>query len=743
MTARALAMWLKIEGCGDVTSGSCWRFASQVFAGDADGLYLPALGPGGWAPITATWDPRGQGAGVFSIGGLTAQLLGSATVLGKLYQLTPPTRYGTLNATITASATTLTLRQRADVDLSGVAVTLGREVVRLDSRTVHAHPLHTYSVTRGLYETRAVAHAVAPDRDGSAFPASTFPIKLFRTVTVGVTPVDGGSYGAEIVVGRGVLRGMELVGQGSWLSLTCDSALELVRGAKLCGALWRGRQSRRSEPLTDAGGWVVEWEGDDPRHLPSYKTRVGLWRAGERVALENWSAFTPASGDDVRVNVQITDGAAPGPLSQQVSWDDAQGADELWEVFTSNPSAPALNSSATPTQARLSANPVALARQLLTSTRSALYASAGDNGDYDTGAAQLGCGVPEELLDTAAWDAAEDAGGPLCPSVWLGLDGEPHDALATIQTILGFAGWGLVTGAAGLLTLRRLVTATATPTITLTGAHTATLTADRPRLEDPLDELVVTWGTTPAGIRTRTYRDAAATDLQVGQGTQGSLDLSGVDDDAEAQSQAIRTVKLWRWPMREAACTILLTEDAQALAVGDTALLSGLSVVGGAGARGGEVLAQILAVTHRWGDGECDLLLLLVGLIQPNARRITPAALVASIASLTLTLSANTFSPTPAPGQTNDAHGWAVGDVVQISTRDGATIRGTATITAVTPATPSVTVNAVPAGTTAGDLIEPADYDSATTAQRAAWAYLADSNDALGAANGPAHEWTA
>lgn len=743
MTARAIAFWLKIEGCGDVTSGRCWRFASQVFAGDADLVYLPSLDSPPWDPITATWDPRAQGAGAFSIGGLTARLLGSADVLTRLYQLSPPTRYGTLNATITASATTLTLRQRADVDLSGKAVTLGREVVRLDSRTVHAHPLHTYSVTRGLYETRAVAHTVAPDRDGSAFPADTFPIKLLRTVTVGLTPVDGGDYGDEVVLGRGVLRGMELGGLGQWLALTCDSALEIVRGAKLCGALWRGRQSRRSEPLTDAGGWVVEWSGLDPRALPSYKTGAGLWRVGERVVLEDWSAYTPASGDDVGATVQVTDGAAPGPLSEQVSWDDAQGASEMWEVFTTNPSSPVLNNDATATQARLSANPVALARQLLTSTRSALYASAGDNGDYDTGVAQLGCGVPADLLDTATWDAAEDAGGPLCPSVWFGLDGEALDALDTVQRVLGYAGWSLVTDAAGLLTLRRLVTAAATPTITLTGQHLARLTYDRPRLEDPLDSVVATWGRTPASVRTATYQDAAASDLQLGQGTQGELDLSGVDSEAEVTSQAIRTIKLFRWPAREVGCTILLTEDAQALAVGDTALLSGLPVLDGAGARGASVLGQLLSVTHRWGDGECDLVLLLVGLLQPNARQIAPSALVASVASLVVTLSANTYTPTLAPGQTNDAYGWAVGDVVQISTRDGSTIRGTATITAVTPATPSITLDAVPGGTTAGDLIEPADYDDASAAQVAAWAYLADSNDALGVGDDPAHEWTA
>lgn len=743
MTARAVAFWLKIEGCGDVTSGRCWRFASQIPSGDSDSVYLPHLGSPPWDPITATWDPRAQGAGAFSIGGVTARLLGSPEVLTRLYQLSPPTRYGTLNATITSSATTLTLRQRADVDLSGTAVTLGREVVRLDSRTVHAHPLHTYSVTRGLYETRAVAHTVAPDRDGSAFPADVFPIKLFRTVTVGMTPVDGSGYSSEVVLGRAVLSAMEMGGVGQWLSLTCDSALEVVRRVKLCGSLWRGQQTRRSEPLTDAGGWVVEWSGLDPRALPSYKTGVGLWRVGERVVLEDWSAYTPVSGDDVGATVQITDGAAPGPLSAPTSWDDAQGASELWEVFTTNPSSPALNNDATATQARLSTNPVALARQLLTTSRSALYASAGDNGDYDTGVAQLGCGVPQDLLDTATWDAAEDAGGPLCPSVWLGLDGEPHEALDTVQRILGYAGWAMVQTAAGLLTLRRLVTAAATPTITLTGAHQAQLTYDRPRLEDPLDELVVTWGRVPAGERVRTYRDAASTDRQLGQGVQGSLDLAGVDDEREAQSQALRTVKLWRWPMREVGCTILLTSDAQGLSVGDTALLSGLEVLSGAGARGGSALAQILSVTHRWGDGECDLTLLLVGLIQPNARRIAPSALVTSVASLVVTLEANTYTPTLAPGQTNDAFGWAVGDVVQISTRDGSTIRGTATITAVTPATPSIALDAVPGGTTAGDLIEPADYDDASAAQVAAWAYLADSADTLGTAADPAHEWTA
>jgi len=195
--------------------------------------------------------------------------------------------------------------------------------------------------------------------------------------------------------------------------------------------------------------------------------------------------------------------------------------------------------------------------------------------------------------------------------------------------------------------------------------------------------------------------------------------------------------------MPQVEASVLLTTDSQALAVGDTASVTSRAVIAGDGTRGvTSSLAQILSATPDWEAARVQVTLLMVGVIQTRARRITSAALVDGVVGLVVSLEASTFSATPAPGQVNDGYGWAVGDVVRITTRDGGTVRGTATVTAVTPAAPSITLGAVPGGTVAGDLVEPANYDDASSAQRAAWAYMADSDATLGAAADEAHQWT-
>jgi hypothetical protein len=100
MSARSIVRFVKVEGCGDVVSGLCWRWSSSGYAGDDDGVYLPALLQEAWSPVGASWDPRGQGAGALSVGGVTVRLTTSErlSVLPRLYRLDRPSRIGTLHA---------------------------------------------------------------------------------------------------------------------------------------------------------------------------------------------------------------------------------------------------------------------------------------------------------------------------------------------------------------------------------------------------------------------------------------------------------------------------------------------------------------------------------------------------------------------------------------------------------------------------------------------------------------------
>jgi hypothetical protein len=81
--------------------------------------------------------------------------------------------------------------------------------------------------------------------------------------------------------------------------------------------------------------------------------------------------------------------------------------------------------------------------------------------------------------------------------------------------------------------------------------------------------------------------------------------------------------------MPQVEASVLLTEDSEGLAVGDTASVTSRAIVAGDGTRGvTSSLAQILAATPDWEAARVQITLLMVGQIQTRARRIGPAALV-------------------------------------------------------------------------------------------------------------------
>lgn len=87
---------------------------------------------------------------------------------------------------------------------------------------------------------------------------------------------------------------------------------------------------------------------------------------------------------------------------------------------------------------------------------------------------------------------------------------------------------------------------------------------------------------------------------------------------------------------------------------------------------------------------------------------------------------------------------FAATDVVEVWTSNLLTSRGTATVTLVEdPNSPAggvdLTLDSLPAGTIATDIVMPASYDSATASQRLRYAYLAGADGTLGAAEDSAH----
>ncbi len=259
-----------------------------------------------------------------------------------------------------------------------------------------------------------------------------------------------------------------------------------------------------------------------------------------------------------------------------------------------------------------------------------------------------------------------------------------------------------------------------------------------------MDKIVARWGVTPDGkTRQRSYSDAPTSRRLLGQASQRELDLSGVWREEEVDAAALREVRLWRWGLMEWELEVLLDAQVEQLRAGDTVLVSHAHLLAPTGSRGvSSAVAQIMSCTldHTGEEGPVARLLLLhTGSLVTTARKITPSALVDGVAGLVVSLDANAFSASLAPDQVDDTFGFAVEDEVEFLSRDRSTVRGSATVTAIGAA--SLTVDAVPAGVVAGDLVQPDRYAFCSAHQQETWAFFAASDGTVGGSD-PGPEWT-
>lgn len=741
--ARAAVYWISIEGLMDPASGRLWRFATGPITGDTDGVYQRALV--GTAPILGSIDLRADAASRASIGGLSVQLLATERVLSYLCRAEPPARIATLYSALDASDTSIVLDQAAGYGnlityQSGAlrAVSLGREVIWLTSHTSAVGDRHTYACQRGAAETTARAHGIGVRADVSVFPAYLNVAPRLRTVIHGWTPPTGG-YGDEVILGRYALSAIEQPGLGERVALTADAGLERLRAARLLGGRWRARFAQSFE--APVGVWTARYEARTPGLRPA----SGRWSGADRdllVALDGAVGVTTweRAGQLIYTALDALAGTYH-PRSMVPSRDDAEA--DVWEAFGVGALAPALSSSATATQARLSDNPIALARQLITTTPSADPGDPGPNGDYDLGVGLLGCGVPEVLLDTDAWDQAEGAVQLRYTDWVLGLEPDAVGGLELVQQILAPAGYLLTVGARGRLTLVRFRAQAqgGEAHLSESGLPAIMRISRQGRLlDDPADHARVTWDET-AGVPLRedVFEDGVITERQDEQGLEVGIFAPGLTDEAEAEGLAVRELARWRYSLATWTLTALLDATTEAIRAGDGVLVTHRALVGRGGARGvSEEFALVLSSTVDHRAGEVQLVLLWTGALHAKARKIAPSALVQSVAGLVVTVYAHEFSAALAPGQVDDLEGFAVGDGVIVMSRDRATVRGSTTITAVGAGT--LTLAAIPGVTVDGDLIQPDYYTFQSADQQATWASQANASEVLGAADA-AHEW--
>lgn len=728
----------RVEGLGDADGLTLWATRAPVSSEVTVRPVLEAL-PG---ELSSEVDWRDGSA---SVGGVRLDLRATQDALDAFYDQEAPTRLGLLGQQLSADEASafydhITIAQDdAGANLVGDFVMVGREAVRCTSpRSTGTYGV-TYGAERGQLGTAVTFHGALDGDDREVFAAGSrllWPtMRELQVVQLHLAT------GAPTILERYVLTDIEAPRPSS-IALTADSALEMVRARRLCERLWRGRLVSATAPDAPdpsaayegaglpASGWA-RWQGVRYGEL---LVSVG----GEAAVRTVWAEGITGA----QVRLLGTEDLLPGSRPWQV---EDLGVEEVWECFSSSPAAPPLAVDGS-TVYRLASNVIDLVQQLLSTTAGAGEVAPGTNGPYDLGIPQLGCGVPRQFIDENSFDRArlEIAADPTVESLFLGVDGEPVEALDLIQDLLRPYGYLLASGQGGLLGLRRLTTAVPDDAPQITDADLREEVSQRRRLGDPADVAVAEWGDRAGvGPRTATFSDQVALSRQAAGAHSTDLWLRAVSSYDVAESVAIRWIRLWRLALPEWSLACGLRDDLRGLRAGDVVSVTSSQLigrkVGGHVARGVTAEAMVVtSATQSWGGAQVQLRGLWTGVLIAKRGRIAPSAQVASVLGAAITIAANTYSSSLMEGQTDDTFGFEVGFEVEVRSADLGTSRGTATISTIVGLV--ITLDAAPSGVVAGDVLRLAPYDAQVSAARAEYAFLADASG-VGASNAPPYEW--
>ena len=623
-------------------------------------------------------------------------------------------------------------------DLEGYSYVLEREVIYIPSAGTGSAPNVTYTgVVRGQLATDAVAHGAGARDDTALFLHDPPPLIIWRRAELRRVSVRG-SYADEVVVARGVVNNATRP-KRTRVQVSCDGYLAFLSQRKICTNLWRGYQSGGSVQFTDFfGAQNFEGRGETDSGRYTSAASFAVYSYGEKTAVIANASFGDSVSGSNRSLMQLNSGTRTlggGPV-----FEIDPDITEIWECFSTHPEAPELNDNGVePTQRRLATNIFDTIRQIITTT-DAPPNTPGDNGDYDLGIAQLGCAVPEDAVDWDSWEDVRAFAGDsaLQPQNFLGFDGQPLEAYPWIQNKLALYGAVLCEGADGRLRFARLRDSLVGGEVAISNGDFSPgpLEAINDEYRDfsaVISRLEIRNTFIPgSGARSEPFENSKQL-RRYPYGSSLDRDLDGEGFDIQGDDLAkiyldslamwhvarfARPIPYWSFPVR-ATETLLGVSTGDLITVTNKGLLGRKADEDGPGVT--DAVCIVLERAHDIDSPTIDMAMWWVGAAYSKTGLIGPAATVASVSSNVITINANTFSATLLPGQTSDADGFKVGQVVRITTRDRVTLRGTATITALTSA--KITLNSMPAGTVSGDLMQLADYGSQPSAEQAAWVF--------------------
>ena len=762
ITSGRFILACRIEGLGkasnDNTDGR-YRWVTSRSALDApdtvdpQNLYKDALQF--WpSELGFTADFRG---GDSNVGTQTFKFLGNSTLWEQVMRYQHGV-VGQVGAEIEATDAYVDLDTSG---LTGTTIFLEREAILLGTES--GVLLSRYQAdgagdgARGVLGTTAKAHGAAAADDKECF--STCNELSGRTIELLRINQDASSAYDETVVWSGVLRTIRAPSPDQ-IVITADSAMSLLRGAKLMRQQWHGT-------VTRVAHWGLNMYHVDPTGMRQGTPTVPFPSAGydgnRKFVISDGSVCGIAPYETVETNPESARIHINRPAAQILPFGDSPvfGPFEQWPTVGTEFYEVLSSSSASISNAEveakntlpLASNPGILLLQILLTTE-----KGGNHATYDTGIANMAGGIPASLVNVEQierWthnnfgtDKHTFFG---LTSFHLGADGEPEELDDVVKRILSPFQAVLIQGENG-----KLEVASFADSIPFRASNTISeaqilspdvvITQDR-RIQDAIDNIDVDYNSWPGKESDLLHVQDAYNHLRKlpGWASELTIDMGGISNTQYARSLAEQLVILYHNPIP------ILTLETTRLAnywPGDVVSVTHPFIFGAAAVRSVTNAAMLVIGRTEVLDFNGHSIryeLAFVGALYTRTGRIAPAARVVNYTeALSLILTTQNVYTSSTEGQglfrqdvpedTDLTDLWEVGDYIQICDEYGTVRAGNDAVLITAVGDQTLTIDDTTLGTNpvANDIIRVSAYGSATEDQQDRFCFIANATNRLG-----------
>jgi hypothetical protein len=672
-----------------------------------------------------------------SIGSLALELFAGAltqagdTIASILYDQIKVSS-AALTATISSTDTNI---QLDTTTLAGKKIVLGREVIYLTS--YNATSARYESCVRGMLGTTAQKHSADSSAYRQVFLASTGPVLQWRRVTLYRYDDNATSYSDLVALWSGVITAISAPGQRIRVDL--DSAISAIQGSTILA-----RQARARDISGAAGEGILFMLTPD--------AIVG--------AVDG--ALMCADGDVVvELDGSTLAGEAMIFLTAPFVYRTLDTAGKT-QVIPTQPKDVYQVFHASATSAT-STSTLPLSRNLLTCFLQILTTKDGSNGAYDVGATAgadiLGLGIPAHLVDVSTIERIRDELGDALETDTLvfGLDGKPMSVFSLFRDALRPFAVAII-DKAGKISVSALFDALyqaptlieSTDLVGPAGSPASSPIDQSRRFDMVVDAYSIAFAATPGhDVTTDRFNNAARRQINVyGEQTAPVLRMDWYRSRDRVTQVALPLIQRFNDPLPQ--INVVALRSRSDIELGDLVSLTHSKVYKATGGARG-VAGSLCVVIERalsLATNQLFLRLLNVGALYSRQGQIGPSAVIVSVAGTTLTVRQNVLdaalgyqsgaTSSPAP---YDVSSFTVGDVVDHCDTSGVVAQQLTIASISTPATIVVTTTPSPTPI-AGDVIRLTSYDAATSTARDRFAWFADADGKLGAADDNGKEYS-